>query len=340
MGIKASSTCTMNLDGAIGWLVGNPNKGMSAMFTMMNEARLAVGLQGLGLAEVSYQNAVQYAKDRLQMRALTGVKFPEKPADPIIVHPDVRRNLMTMKALTEGCRALAFWVGRELDVENKHPDAVKRKDAGDFVALMIPIIKSFLTDVGSEVTNLGVQIYGGHGYIRDHGMEQYVRDARITQIYEGTNGIQALDLVGRKMPEDYGRLMRRFFHPVAVFLAAEKDNPSLAEFLPHFMSAFGKLQISTLSVATRGFGNPDEAGAAATDYLKLFALVAVGFMWLKMAKIAVVKAPTAGARTGFYETKLMTARFYFAKILPQVNALNIAILAGSKTVMDMPAEAF
>lgn len=340
MGIKASATCVINFDDAQGWLVGKPNKGMSAMFTMMNEARLAVGLQGLGLAEIAYQNAVIYAKERIQGRALTGAKFPDKAADPIIVHPDVRRNLLTMRAMTEGCRALAYWVGRELDVETKSTDPKAKADATDFVALMIPIIKSLLTDTGFEVSNLGVQIFGGHGYIREHGMEQFVRDARITQIYEGTNGIQALDLVGRKMPEEYGRLMRQFFHPVASFLAAEKDNGSLAEFLPYFMSAFGKLQMSTLTVATRGFGNPDEAGAAASDYLKLFALVAVGFMWLKMAKAAAIKLPAAGDRAGFYDAKLKTARFYFGKILPQVNSLNLAILAGAKPVMDFPVEAF
>jgi alkylation response protein AidB-like acyl-CoA dehydrogenase len=340
MGIKASSTCVINFDGATGWLVGKPNKGMSAMFTMMNEARLSVGLQGLGLAEIAYQNAVIYARERLQGRALTGTKFPDKPADPLIVHPDVRRNLLTMKALVEGCRALAYWVGRELDTEAKHPDPQKRQDASDFVALMIPIIKAFLTDVGFEVTNIAVQIYGGHGYIRENGVEQYVRDARIAQIYEGTNGIQALDLVGRKMPEDFGRLMRQFFHPVTTFMTTEKDNEALADMLPYFMSAFGKLQVSTLTVATRGFGNPDEAGAAASEYLRLFALVAVGFMWLKMAKAAALKLVTINDRADFYEAKLKTARFYFSKILPQVNALNLAILAGSKSIMDMPAESF
>jgi alkylation response protein AidB-like acyl-CoA dehydrogenase len=340
MGIKASATCVINFDNAIGWLVGKPHKGMSAMFTMMNEARLAVGLQGLGLAEVAYQNAVIYAKERLQMRALTGAKFPDKPADPIIVHPDVRRNLLVMRSLTEGCRALAYWVGRELDIEAKHGDEKTRAEATDFVALMIPVIKSFLTDSSFEITNLAVQIYGGHGYIREHGVEQYVRDSRITQIYEGANGIQALDLVGRKMAEDYGRLMRRFFHPVANFLATEKDNGALVEFLPYFMSAFGKLQVSTLTVATRGFGNPDEAGAAATDYLRLFALVAVGFMWLKMAKVAATKLPVAGEKAAFYEAKLKTARFYFGRILPQVNALNLAILSGAKPIMDFPAESF
>jgi len=340
MGIKASATCVMNFDNATGWLVGKPNKGMSAMFTMMNEARLAVGLQGLGLAEVAYQNAVIYAKERLQGRALTGAKFPEKPADPLIVHPDVRRNLLTMRALTEGCRALACWIGRELDIEAKHPDENVRAEAGDLVALMIPIIKAFLTDVGFEVANLGVQVFGGHGYVRDNGMEQFVRDARITQLYEGTNGIQALDLVGRKMPEDYGRLLRRFFQPAADFIASEKDNPALSEMLPYFMSAFGKLQVSTLTVGTRGFGNPDEAGAVATDYLRLFALVAVGYMWLRMAKVAAAKLPAVGDKAPFYEAKLKTARFYFNKIMPQVNALNLIILAGAKSVMDFPAEAF
>jgi alkylation response protein AidB-like acyl-CoA dehydrogenase len=340
MGIRASATCVMNFDGAIGWLVGKPNKGMSAMFTMMNEARLAVGLQGLGLAEVSYQNAVTYARERLQGRALTGAKFPDKPADPLIVHPDVRRNLLTMRALTEGSRALAYWIGRELDIEAKHTDTKVRDEASDLVALMIPIIKAFLTDVGFDVANIGVQIYGGHGYIREHGMEQFVRDARITQLYEGTNGIQALDLVGRKMPEDFGRLLSRFFQPVADFMVAEKDNPALAEMLPYFMSAFGKLQVSTLTVGTRGFGNPDEAGAAATEFLRLFALVAVGYMWLRMAKVAAAKLPGAGAKAPFYDAKLKTARFYFNKILPQANALNLSILAGAKTVMDFPAEAF
>jgi alkylation response protein AidB-like acyl-CoA dehydrogenase len=247
MGIKASSTCVMNFEGATGWLVGKPNSGMKAMFTMMNEARLAVGMQGLGLAAVSYQNAVQYARERLQGRSLTGAKYPEKAADPLIVHPDIRRNLLTMRALTEGCRALAYWIGLQLDIEAKHPDKTKAAEAGDIVALMTPIIKSFLTDVGFEVTNLGVQIFGGHGYVQDHGMEQYVRDARITQIYEGANGIQGLDLVGRKMPDQYGKLLRRFFHPVATFIENEKTNPTLSELLPSFMSAFGKLQTASLT---------------------------------------------------------------------------------------------
>lgn len=340
MGIKASATCVMNFEGAKGWLIGKPHGGMKAMFTMMNEARLAVGLQGLGLAEVSYQNALAYAKERLQGRGLKGAVYPDKPADPLIVHPDIRKNLLTMKALVEGCRAFACWIGMQQDIEAKHPDEAKRKDAADLVALMTPILKAFLTDVGFEVTNLGVQIYGGHGYCHDYGMEQYVRDARITQIYEGANGIQGLDLVGRKLPEGFGRMARQFFHPVMAFLEAEKNNAALAEMLPYYFSAFSKLQMTVLTVGTKSFANPEEAGAAATDLLRMFAIIAVGYMWLRMAKVAAEKLPMAGDRAVFYEAKLKTARFYFTKILPQVNALNLSILSGSKPVMDIAAEAF
>ncbi len=218
MGIKASSTCVMNFEGAVGWLVGEPHKGMKAMFVMMNEARLAVGLQGLGIAEVAYQNALIYARDRLQGRALKGVAFPDKPADPIIVHPGVRADLLTMKAITEGARALSVWVGIQLDIEAKHPDEAQRAKAADLVSLLTPVIKALMTDHGFDSANRGMQIMGGHGYIREYGMEQFARDARITQIYEGTNGIQALDLVGRKMPDRYGRMMREFCWPVAEFI--------------------------------------------------------------------------------------------------------------------------
>ncbi len=340
MGIHASSTCAMNFDGATGWIIGKPGKGMSAMFTMVNEARLFVGLQGLGLAEVAYQNAASYAKERLQMRSLTGAKFPHKPADPLIVHPDVRLKLLTMKSLTEGCRALAFWVARDMDIAAKHPDAQKRAEAADFVALMIPVVKAFTTDMAFDATNAALQIFGGHGYIRDTGIEQYVRDARITQIYEGTNGIQALDLVMRKMTEEYGRLLRRFFHPVAEFLSAEKDNGALADFLPNFTSAYSKLQMASLYLFTRDAADADEAGAGASDYLRLFALVAVGFMWLKIAKAAATKALTAGDLAPFYDNKLKTANFYFSRILSQADAPYRAIISGSKPIMDFPAEGF
>jgi alkylation response protein AidB-like acyl-CoA dehydrogenase len=340
MGIKASSTCVMNFDAAKGWLVGQPHKGMRAMFTMMNAARLGVGIQGLGLAEVSYQNAVSYARDRLQGRSLTGTKAPDKPADPIIVHPDVRKNLMTMRAYTEGCRALACWIGLNIDIFSKHPDPAVRAEADDLVALMTPVVKAFFTDIGFETTNMGVQIYGGHGYIREYGMEQFVRDARIAQIYEGANGIQALDLVGRKLPQDMGRLLRRFFHPVSEFLEENQEDPALLEFVIPLAKAFGKLQQATALIAQRGMKNPDEAGAASTDYLRLFALVAVGFMWARMVKVAQEKLPQANGDARFYDTKIRTARFYMTKLLPQVNALFLTIMAGSAPLMDIDADAF
>jgi butyryl-CoA dehydrogenase len=338
MGIKASSTCVMNFDGAKAWLVGKPHKGMSAMFTMMNTARLAVGMQGLGLAEAAYQGAVAYARDRLQMRALTGAKFPEKPADPIIVHPDVRRMLLTMRSITEGCRALAYWVGYHLDLSQHHPDIEQRQESDDLVALMTPIVKSFLTDHGFHAANLGVQIYGGHGYIREWGMEQLVRDARITQIYEGTNGIQALDLVGRKLPTGTGRLARRFFHPVAAYIEQASERPEMAEFVLPLAKAFAKLQQATAWIAQAGLANPNEAGAAATDYQRLFALTALGFMWCRMAEIALARKDAD--EDGFYAAKVQSARFFMARILPETNALFTILMAGSDSLMAMPAEAF
>ncbi|WP_374373916.1 acyl-CoA dehydrogenase C-terminal domain-containing protein [Dongia sp.] len=338
MGIKASSTCVMNFDGAQAWLVGRPHKGMSAMFTMMNTARLAVGMQGLGIAEAAYQGAVTYARDRLQMRALTGAKFPEKPADPIIVHPDVRRMLLTMRSITEGCRALSYWIGYNLDVSLHHPEIEKRQEADDLVALMTPIVKAFLTDHGFNAANLGVQVYGGHGYIREWGMEQLVRDARITQIYEGTNGIQALDLVGRKLPTGMGRLARRFFHPVSDYIETASENPEMAEFVLPLAKGFAKLQQATAWIAQAGLANPNEAGAAATDYQRLFALVALGYMWCRMVEVALANKDQDP--DGFYAAKLQTARFYFARILPETNSLFTILMAGSDSLMAMPADSF
>ncbi|GIL40039.1 acyl-CoA dehydrogenase C-terminal domain-containing protein [Roseiterribacter gracilis] len=340
MGIKASATCVMNFDEAKGWLIGEPHKGMRAMFTMMNAARFGVAMQGLGIAEVSYQNAVAYAKDRIQGRALTGAKEKDKPADPIIVHPDVRKNLLTMKAFTEAARALSVWVGMQLDVIEKHPDPKVRQEADDLLALMTPILKAYFSDMGSEVANLGVQIYGGHGYIHEWGMEQFVRDARIAQIYEGANGIQALDLVGRKLPQNMGRPLRRFFHPASQFIEAEMENPALAEFMPHFAKAFGKLQQATAIIAQKGMSNPDEAAAASTDYLRMFALVAMAFMWLKMVKVAVAKLPDANGRASFYDGKIKTARFFFQKMLPETETRFRTIMAGSKSLMDLDMEQF
>ncbi len=338
MGIKAASTCAMNFDGAEGYLVGEPHKGMRYMFTMMNTARLAIGTQGLGLAETAYQSAVAYARERLQGRSLTGPKFPEKPADPIIVHPDVRRNLLTMRAYNEGARALALWVGTEVDIAARHPDPDRRMEADDLVALMTPIIKAFLTDYGFEATNLGLQVFGGYGYIRETGMEQLVRDARIAQIYEGTNGIQSLDLVGRKLPEHSGRLLRRFFHPVSRFIEENIDNPQLQGFVPPLAKAFNRLQQVTVWVAQESLRDREEAGAAATDYLRLFGLVALAYMWARTVKVAIGKV---GDKNGeFYQAKLATASFYMKRLLPQTSGLFAAIMTGARPIMDIREEWF
>jgi butyryl-CoA dehydrogenase len=332
MGIKASATCVMNFDDAKGWLVGEAHKGMRAMFTMMNAARLGVAVQGIAVAEASYQGAVAYARDRLQGRSLSGTKAPEKAADPLIVHPDIRRMLLTMRANIEGCRALGAWAAKALDIQNNHPDPQTRQDAEDLVALMTPIMKACFTDLGSDTTNIGVQIFGGHGYVRDHGMEQFVRDARITQIYEGANGIQALDLVGRKMPAHAGRLLRQFFHPVSEFIAENKSDEGMEPFVGGLEKAFGRLQQATLKIAQVGMGKPDEAGAAATDYLRLFGLVAMAYMWARMVKLALPQA--AGDATGFYKAKIGTAKFFFERMLPESGARLSAIMAGGKSMME------
>lgn len=341
MGIKASATCVMNFDDAQGWLVGEAHKGLKAMFTMMNTARLGVGMQGLGLAEVSWQNALAYAEDRLQMRALDGVKAPDKPADPIIVHPDVRRMLLTSKAFCEGARALSFWIGMNLDISHAHPDAKLRQEADDLVALMTPILKAYQTDMGFDVANLAIQVHGGHGYIREYGVEQYARDARITQIYEGTNGIQALDLVGRKMSVGMGRLLRQFFHPVSKFIEDNQSQENLQEFIFPLAKSFAKLQQATATIAQKGLKDPNEAAAASSDYLRMFALVAMGYMWAQMAKIATEKL--AGGhleRSPFYTGKIKTARFFFEKMLPETEGRFRMIMAGASPLMTMEKEEF
>ena len=338
MGIHGVPACQLNFDGATGWLVGKAHKGMSAMFTMMNAARLAVGIQGLGLAEAAYQGARDYARTRLQGRSLSGIKAPDKPADPLIVHPDIRRMLMSMRARIEGCRALAGWVGRAADEAAKHPDSERREAAEDLLALMTPIVKSHFTDTGFDCANLAVQVWGGHGYIRDNGMEQFVRDARITQIYEGTNGIQALDLIGRKLGQGTGRLLRSFFHPVAAFIEETGAEPPMAEFTLPLAKAFARLQQTTAQIAQAGLKDPEEAAAAASDYLNLFALVALAYMWARMARVALAKQ--ANDPTGFYKAKVATARFFIARILPQQAALFQTIGSGKATLMEMSAEAF
>ena len=340
MGIKANATCVINFDDAKGWLVGEPHKGMRAMFTMMNGARLGVGMQGLGLAEVAYQNAVAYARDRVQGRALTGKKAPEQEADPIIVHADVRRMLLTQKAFIEGERALAYWVGKMIDVEERHPDEEKRKEAEDLVALMTPIIKAFLTDTGYEGANLALQCFGGHGYIREWGMEQFVRDARIAQIYEGTNGIQAMDLIGRKIPEGQGRLLRRLMGLVQADLKLAAADPRTAPYAAQLTDALRKVQESIMTTMQAAMKNPDEAGAAASDFLRMMGLVTTGWMWLKMMRVALEKLPTANGDASFYDAKVKTGRFYFTKLLPQVDALAASIRSGAEPVMALEAAAF
>ncbi len=336
MGIKASATCVINFDGATGWLIAEPNQGMRAMFTMMNAARLAVGIQGLGLAETAYQSARAYALERLQGRALTGPAAPEKPADPIIVHPDVRRLLLTVKANAEAARALALWVGLALDISERHPDPQARQEADDLVQLMTPIVKATLTDLGFAAANHGLQVFGGHGYIREWGMEQLVRDARITQLYEGTNGIQALDLVGRKLPIGTGRLLRRFFHPAMALVEEHQGDPQLAELVLPFAKALGRLQQATAWLAQAGLKDPTEGGAAASEYLRLFALTAQAYLWVRMAKAALARPGDAE----FARTKLATARFYMARVLPETGALFQSLMSGAKPLMDLEAADF
>ena len=340
MGIHGSSTCQMSFDEATGWLVGEPHKGMRAMFAMMNSERLSVGTQGLGLGEAAYQAAVVYAKERLQGRALSGAKHPDKPADPIIVHPDVRRTLMTMRAYNEGCRALAGWVARALDLMERAEDPEERKRAEDFTALMTPIVKALFTDLGFEATSMGMQVYGGHGYIRDHGMEQYVRDARIAMIYEGTNGVQALDLVGRKLPAHMGRYLRSFFHPVLNYMDAKLDDENLGPLITPLSKAFGALQLATAHIAEKGLKDPEEAGAAATEYLRLFGLVALGYMWVRMAEVAYEKRVSNPDDAAFYDAKIVTARFFMEKLLPDVAALWGSIKAGKSAMMALDEAMF
>jgi alkylation response protein AidB-like acyl-CoA dehydrogenase len=326
MGIHGSPTCVMNYDGAKAWLVGQPHKGLSAMFTMMNTARLAVGIQGLGIAEAAYQYASDYARQRLQMRAPSGALYPEKPADPIIVHPDVKRLLMRMRAMNEGCRALAMWISIELDISMQHPNAERRLEAQDLVALMTPVVKSMLTDHGFAAANDAVQVHGGHGYISDWGVEQLARDARITQIYEGTNGIQALDLVARKLPAENGRLMQRFTAKLDQFINTETDNP----FCVALSRARQDLYSTTEWLKTAATQNANEVPAAATDYLRLLGLVALGLMWAEMAKSTQRLEACA-----FTQNKVASAEFFIARILPETASLATIIKSGSASIMAL-----
>jgi alkylation response protein AidB-like acyl-CoA dehydrogenase len=331
MGIKASATCVMNFDGATGYLVGPENKGLACMFTMMNSERLAIGMQGLGLAEVAYQNAAEYARERIQSRAATGIKAPDKAADPLLVHPDIRRMLLTTRAYNEAARALATWTAINIDLAHRHPDPQQREAADDYVALITPIVKAFFSDYGYETTTLCQQVYGGHGYIQEWGMEQFVRDARIAQIYEGTNGIQALDLVRRKLFIHDGRLPKRFFALLDDYIADNRGDEALAEFIDPLREANTLLQELTAWLVAGSHQKPDELGAAATDYLRIFALTTFAWLWARMAQLA--QARLADDSSGFYRTKINTARFFMGRLLPQIQGLNIGIRSGSGLMM-------
>jgi alkylation response protein AidB-like acyl-CoA dehydrogenase len=337
MGIHGNATAQMVLDGAIGTLVGEPNKGLAAMFVMMNAARLGVGMQGLGLTEVAYQNAAIYAKERLQMRSLSGVKAKDKPADPIIVHPDVRKMLLTARAYAEGGRALAMWTTLQLDKELASDDEDERKACADLVALVTPIVKAFLTDNAWISTSACLQVFGGHGYIREWGMEQFVRDARINMIYEGTNTIQSLDLLGRKVLGDNGAKLKKFGKLIEAFVEEEGTNEAMQEFVDPLADLGEKVTKLTTEIGMKAMQNPDEVGAAAVDYLRVCGHLVFAWFWARMAKVALEKVDSGDP---FYQAKLATARFYFAKLLPETATLIRTARAGLKPVMEMEAELF
>src|SRR6516165_5413910 len=341
MGIHGNSTCVMNYDNAAGWLIGEENKGMQGMFVMMNEARLGVAVQGLAQSEVAYQNAVAYARDRLQGRALTGPKAPDKPADPIIVHPDVRRTLLTIRAFNEAARAMVVWTALKSDVAHRSSDPKDREAADDHMGLMTPVLKGFLTDTGFANAVQAQQMYGGHGYIAEQGMEQFVRDARIAMIYEGANGIQALDLVGRKLPKDGGRAVMAFFAEVQSYMKEHASDAALKPYLDPLGKSLGHLQQATMWFMQNAMKAPDNAGAGATDYMHLFGLVALGYMWCRIVEAANTKlANGANGNADRLKTKLVTGRFFVERLLPETAAHLARIEAGAKSTMELPVEAF
>ena len=336
MGIKGSATCVMNFDGARGYLIGELNKGLNAMFTMMNYERLSIGIQGIGCAEASYQSAVAYARERIQSRAPTGAVQPDKAADPIIVHPDVRRMLLTMKAMTEGSRAFSTYVGMQLDISKFAEDEAIRRKGEDLVALLTPVAKAFFTDVGFENCVHGQQVFGGHGYIREWGQEQLVRDVRIAQIYEGTNGIQALDLMGRKTVANGGAYFKVFADEIRGFIA-DNDAGEMQEFVQPLAAALDNLQQLTDLVIERSRANPNEIGAASVEYLHAFGYTAYAYMWARMARVALDAAEDAD---GFYQAKLGTARFFFKRLLPRIHSLSESVRAGSEVLFELDAAQF
>ncbi len=340
MGIHGNSTCVMNYDNATGWLVGEPHRGLAAMFTMMNEARIGVGIQGVALSEVAYQNAANYARERLQGRSLTGPKFPDKPADPIIVHPDVRRVLLSMRAFNEAARALVIWIALQADTYHRSGDAQAKQTADDLMGLLTPIIKGVLTDIGFANTVLAQQMFGGHGYIAEHGMEQFVRDARISMIYEGANGIQALDLVGRKLGRDGGRAMMNFLSETTAFMKANAADEAMAPYIQPMETALAHLQKATVWLMQNGPKQPDNAGAASYDYMHLFGLVALGYMWAQIAKAALAAKSKSNGAAARMDAKLAAGKFFMERMLPETVAHLARIESGSRTLMELPAEAF
>jgi alkylation response protein AidB-like acyl-CoA dehydrogenase len=336
MGLKGSATCVINFEGAQGWLIGEANRGLNAMFTMMNTARLAVGLQGLAVAERAYQNALSYARERLQMRALSGAKFPDKPADPLIVHGDIRRMLLTQKSLIEGGRALGLYAATLVDIQHRSQDESEARRAEALVSFLTPIVKALLTENGNECANLALQIYGGHGYIADNGMEQYARDARITTIYEGTTQIQALDLLGRKIVQLRGEGLRLFLEQVGAFCAQHADDAVLKEFVSKLSALAREWADVTQRLGQGAASNPEEVGAAAVDYLMYSGYAALAYAWAR----SVAAARASNQSDDFKQAKLLTARFYFARILPRTRAHFAAMRAGADTLFAMPDALF
>ncbi|MFT4583779.1 MAG: alkylation response protein AidB-like acyl-CoA dehydrogenase [Gammaproteobacteria bacterium] len=340
MGIHGNSTCVMNYDGAIGYLIGERDKGMRAMFVMMNAARLGVGMQGLAQSEVAYQNAVAYAQDRLQGRSLTGPKNADGQADPIIVHPDVRRMLLNVKAFNEGARALALWGALQVDLTHCAETEEQRQEADDLIGLLTPVIKGYFTDKGYENATNAQQCLGGHGYIREWGLEQFVRDARIAMIYEGTNGIQALDLVGRKLARHGGRALRTYVGKIKTYIALHRDTQGMDEFVGPLDVALEDLQKSTSWLMANAMTNADNAGAASMPYLYLMGIMSLGFMWAQIAEAALKSLASGAADADFYENKLRTARYFFSHMLPETAIHRTRVEAGSKNLMEMDAQAF
>jgi acyl-CoA dehydrogenase len=341
MGIHGNATCVMNYDEATGYLIGAENKGLAAMFVMMNEARLGVALQGLCVSEIAYQNAANYARERIQGRALTGPKDPDKKADPIIVHPDIRRTLLTIRAFNEAERAFVLWSALKSDIAHRSGDAAERQAAEDVLGLMTPILKGMMTDKGFDHAVQAQQVFGGHGYIEEHGMSQYVRDARITMIYEGANGIQALDLVGRKLGLNGGRAVMAIFKEIGDFCEENRNDEALGFFTKHLKKGLNDLQASTMWFMQNAMAKPDNAGAGSTDYMHLFGLVMLGYMWAQMAKAANEGLASGDAgKADFYNNKLLTARFYMERIMPETALRKTRIETGADTMMAMAADAF